>query len=134
MIVSGHIPGDPCEYGLVGFISTHNRGQIINEKYGTEIAKSCRLGRGLLMTFSWLAAQAYNQGLYHVFLLFFFPVSSLSFTFSSPSAQQFFFLVLYFLFFFFPVFSSFSCLPPLLLCLYLLLSTTDKVFLESIFR
>ena len=57
----GHRLGDPCEFGLVGLLSTCDT-QSVEERIGAQTARDCRLALGLTMTFSWLAAQAANQG------------------------------------------------------------------------
>ncbi|CAG5135069.1 unnamed protein product [Candidula unifasciata] len=64
-ILAGHRLGDPCEYGLVGILSTLSTHEI-EEKYGAKVARDCRLAKGITQTFAWLVAQACNQGFNHV--------------------------------------------------------------------
>ncbi|RUS88849.1 hypothetical protein EGW08_003394, partial [Elysia chlorotica] len=60
-ILAGHQLGDPCEFGLVGVLSTCDT-HSVEERIGAQTARECRQALGLTMTFSWLAAQAVNQG------------------------------------------------------------------------
>uniref|UniRef100_A0A0B6Z7T1 Uncharacterized protein n=2 Tax=Arion vulgaris TaxID=1028688 RepID=A0A0B6Z7T1_9EUPU len=64
-ISAGHRFGDPCEYGLIGFLSTCNTHET-EKIYGSRVARDCRLSMGLTNTFTWLTAQACNQGFSHV--------------------------------------------------------------------
>ncbi|GFN79588.1 28S ribosomal protein s30, mitochondrial, partial [Plakobranchus ocellatus] len=63
--VAGHRLGDPCEFGLVGMLSTCDT-HSVEDRIGSQTARDCRLAMGLTMTFSWLAAQAANQGFSHL--------------------------------------------------------------------
>ncbi|BFY97009.1 hypothetical protein BsWGS_00049 [Bradybaena similaris] len=64
-ILAGHKLGDPCEYGLVGFLSTCYTHEI-EKKFGARVARDCRQARAITQTFAWLVAQACNQGFNHV--------------------------------------------------------------------
>ncbi|XP_059172206.1 uncharacterized protein LOC131953164 [Physella acuta] len=56
-ILAGHRLGDPCEFGLLSFIITRG---------GEKASQDTNLAFGLTSTFSWLAAQACNQGFSHI--------------------------------------------------------------------
>ncbi|CAL1528009.1 unnamed protein product [Lymnaea stagnalis] len=63
-ILAGHKLGDPCEFGLVGLISTCDA-DTVGKNVSLKSARDCRLALGITSTFSWLTAQANNQGFSH---------------------------------------------------------------------
>ncbi|KAK0058340.1 28S ribosomal protein S30 mitochondrial [Biomphalaria pfeifferi] len=64
-ILAGHRLGDPCEFGLVGLLSTLDT-ESIEKKLGPKVGKDCRLSFGITSVFSWLTAQACYQGFSHI--------------------------------------------------------------------
>ncbi|KAH9487522.1 39S ribosomal protein S30, mitochondrial [Bulinus truncatus] len=64
-ILAGHRLGDPCEFGLVGFLSTWDTVKL-EKDLSPKAAKDCRLALGVTSAFSWLAAQACYQGFSHI--------------------------------------------------------------------
>ncbi|XP_005091889.1 uncharacterized protein LOC101848175 [Aplysia californica] len=60
-ISAGHKLGDPCEFGMLGFLSTCETNEL-EEKYNRTVAEQSRLALGLTSSFTWLAAQTFNQG------------------------------------------------------------------------
>ena len=60
------VPGDPCEFGHVGFLSTWETKEL-ESKYNNTVAKNARLAMGVTSSFTWLAAQAMNQGIFYKF-------------------------------------------------------------------
>ena len=58
---SGHIWGDPCEFGLLSVLNSV-WSRYPADKYGPHHAQDARLGQGIGTSFVWLAAQAHNQG------------------------------------------------------------------------
>jgi len=56
-----NIPLDPCEFGVVGFLSTCETLEM-EQKYNLKMAMETRRAMGITSCFTWLAAQAMNQG------------------------------------------------------------------------